>query len=73
MRARAPMLMIEGVEPRMNSSRAGCDATSTGTSGISASGRIPPAANAARMILSSRAGFPTHGMLGALRAAINSR
>ena len=43
-RARAPMLMIDAVEPRSSSSSAGCDATSAGTSGSITSGTIALAA-----------------------------
>jgi len=61
-RARAPMFTIDAVEPRISSSSAGCDATSAGTSGASASGITPASAIVARMSLSARSGRPCHGV-----------
>ena len=60
-RARAPMLMIEAVEPRMNSSSAGWEETSAGISGSSANCISPLAMNAPMMIRSSRSARPTQG------------
>ena len=55
------MLMIEAVDPRSSSSSAGCEDTSTGTSGSIASGRNPLTAMPPMMSQSVRSPRPVHG------------
>src|SRR3954447_10033109 len=60
-RARAPMLMIDAVEPRRSSRSAGWDETSAGISGSRSRGTSPLSAMPAKRIRSARSGRPSHG------------
>ena len=64
-RASAPIVTIEVVEPRMSSSSSGWLPTSDGTSGSRISAYRPLAVIPAMMIRSARSGRPSHGRLWA--------